>query len=278
MDLTPKRDEGISDEEKGEKKIAYWRDPMNPTEIYDKPGKSAMGMDLVPVYENELISGVQVKIDPVTQQNMGIRTALVEKGPLIHTIRTYGHITYDETRTAQVSPKFNGWLEKLYVNFTGQLIEKGQPLYEIYSPELLAAQEEYLIAYRRGGSKDLMASSRRRLSYFDVAESEILAIEKSGKVKKTLTIRSPFTGVVTHKNAVKGGYVKAGTTIYSIADLSPVYGWRHTFTNMSCRASLPDRTPYDISLICRENLLRQSKIHLPLSPAKDTGCGDPSGV
>jgi len=230
MNLTPKRDEGTSGEdEKGERKIAYWRAPMNPTEIYDKPGKSAMGMDLVPVYEDEIIGGVEIKIDPVTQQNMGIRTATVEKGPLVHTIRTYGHITYDETRTAQVSLKFNGWIEKLHVDFTGQLIEKDQPLFEVYSPQLLAAQEEYLIAYRTRRSKDMLASARRRLRYFDIAESEIRAVEKSGTVKKALTIRSPFTGVVTHKNAVEGGFVKAGTTVYRIADLSRVWVEAHIY-------------------------------------------------
>ena len=148
MKLIPKRDTNESAEEKGEKQIAYWRAPMNPTEIYDKPGKSAMGMDLVPVYEEELVGGVEIKIDPVTQQNMGVRTALAEKGPLVHTIRTYGHITYDETRMSEISPKFNGWIEKLYVDFTGQQVEKGQPLFSIYSPELLSAQEEYLSAYR----------------------------------------------------------------------------------------------------------------------------------
>jgi len=229
MDLTPKRDDGASDEASGERKVAYWRAPMNPQEIYDKPGKSAMGMDLVPVYEDEIMAGVDIKVDPVIQQNMGLRTTKVEKGPLVHTIRTYGHITYDETRTAQISPKFKGWFEKLYVDFTGQMVEKGQPLFEVYSPELLAAQEEYLIAYRRGGNRDLLASAGRRLRYFDVADSEIQAIASSGEVKKTLTIRSPFSGVVTHKNAVEGGFVKAGTNVYSISDLSRVWVEAHIY-------------------------------------------------
>lgn len=234
MDLTPKRDEPAPSDDSGERKIAYWRAPMNPQEIYDKPGKSAMGMDLVPVYEDEVIGGVEIKIDPVTVQNMGVRTAIVEKGPLVHTIRTYGHITYDETRTAQISPKFNGWFEKLYANFTGELVQKDQPLFEIYSPELMAAQEEYLLAFRNfrqsgARNREFMKSARRRLSYFDVAESEILAIEKANDVKKTIMIRSPFTGVVTHKNAVQGAFVKAGTRVYSIADLSKVWVEAHIY-------------------------------------------------
>jgi Cu(I)/Ag(I) efflux system membrane fusion protein/cobalt-zinc-cadmium efflux system membrane fusion protein len=235
MKLTPKRDAEASDAEKGERKIVYWRDPDNPMGIHDKPGKNPGGKELIPVYEDEFISGVEVKIDPVTEQNMGLRTAVVEKGPLLHTIRTYGHITYDETRTGQINLKFSGWLEKLHVDFTGQLVQKNQPLFEIYSPELLTAQEEYLLAYRnlrRIGderSKQMVASARRRLLYFDIAESEIREIETANSAKKTVTIRSPFSGVVTHKNAVEGGFVKDGTTIYTISDLSRVWVEAHIY-------------------------------------------------
>ncbi len=236
MKLTPKRDEGEAGQTaSGERRILYWRAPMNPAEIYDKPGKSAMGMDLVPVYEDEVVGGVEVKIDPVTQQNMGVRTATAETGPLVRTIRTYGHVTYDETRTAQVSPKVSGWIEELYVDFTGQMVRTGDPLFDIYSPELVSAQEEYLVAYRNlsrmegRDSRDLLASARRRLSYWDVPEDEIRALETSGQVRKTLTIRSPFSGVVTHKNAVEGVSVKEGTTVYQIADLSRVWVEAHIY-------------------------------------------------
>lgn len=237
MDLVPVYEDEQGDQPggKSERKIAYWRAPMNPTEIYDKPGKSAMGMDLVPVYEDELVGGVDVKVDPVTQQNMGIRTAIVEKGPLTHTLRVYGHVTYDETRATQISPKSSGWIEKIHIDFTGKFVEKGEPLFEIYSPELLTAQEEYMVAYRNlqstpgMGNQELLASARRRLQYFDVAESEIQGIETSGQIKKTVTIRSPFSGIVTLKNAEEGSYVKAGTTIYRIADLSRVWVEAHIY-------------------------------------------------
>ncbi|MCP4105245.1 MAG: efflux RND transporter periplasmic adaptor subunit [Desulfobacteraceae bacterium] len=208
---------------------------MHPWILSEEPGDCPIcGMKLTPKRdeggETGTVGGVEINIDPVTQQNMGIRTATAEKGPMIHTIRTYGHITYDETRTAEISPKYNGWFEKLYVDFTGQIVQKDQPLFEIYSPELLAAQEEYLIAYRAGkGGNDMLESARRRLSYFDVGEEEIRAIGASNTVKKTVTIRSPFTGVVTHKNAVKGGFVKAGTTIYKIADISRVWVEAHIY-------------------------------------------------
>ena len=241
MDLVPKtaNEADQNSSNTSEREIAYWRAPMNPQEIYDKPGKSAMGMDLVPVYEDELVGGVNISIDPVTQQNMGIRTTEVVEGTLSNTIRTYGHITYDETRTVQVSLKTSGWIEKIHVDFTGKRVEKGQPLFELYSPALVAAQEEYLSTYRsvkRNSSQtpssiknDLLASARRRLQYFDVADSEIKTIEQTGFANKTLTIRSPASGIVIDKNAEKGSYVKAGTTVYRIADLSRVWLEAHIF-------------------------------------------------
>ena len=222
-----------SDAKKGE--ILYWRSPMNPTEIYDKPGKSAMGMDLVPVYQDEMTDQEAVKINPVTQQNMGIRVAEVTKGPLVHTIRTYGHITPDETLTAQVNLKISGWIENLFVDFTGKYVKKGEPLFEIYAPDLVAAQEEYLVAFRTlgqsrsAGGKSMMDSSRSRLRYFDVPESEIQALEESGKVKKTVMIRSPLSGFVIQRNAEEGSYIKAGTEVFRIADLSRVWVDAHLY-------------------------------------------------
>jgi RND family efflux transporter MFP subunit len=218
----------------GQRRIAYWRAPMNPTEIYDKPGKSAMGMDLVPVYEDSPDKGAGVTVDPVTQQNMGIRTAAVENGPLVYTIRTYGHITYDETRTVDVSPKTSGWIEHIHVNFEGKPVRQGEPLYEIYSPELVTAQEEYLTTFRnlqRMGApgRGMLTSARQRLRYFDIADDEIDALEHLGRAQKTLTIRSPFSGIVIEKNVSEGSFVKAGSLIYRISDLSTVWVEAHIF-------------------------------------------------
>jgi multidrug efflux pump subunit AcrA (membrane-fusion protein) len=245
-----------SNSKKGE--ILYWRAPMNPTEIYDKPGKSAMGMDLVPVYEDDMTDPEAVKIDPVTQQNMGIRLAKVTKGPLIHTLRTYGHITPDETLTAQVNLKTSGWIEKLHVDFTGKYVKKGEPLFDMYSPELVAAQEEYLVAFRTvgqsrsAGRTSLLGSSRSRLRFFDVPESEIEALEKSGKVKKTVMIRSPLSGYVIRRNAEEGAYIKAGTMVFRIADLSRVWVDAHIYE-------------YELSTI---NKGQQAEMTLPYLPGK----------
>ena len=233
MELIPKRDtpgaKGSS-----EREIVYWKAPMDPMEIYNAPGKSKMGMDLVPVYKDEIIGGVDVSIDPVTVQNMGLRTQVAKNSPLVSTIRTYGHITPDETRTAEISPKVNGWIETLYVDYTGSQVQKGDPLLEIYSPELLSAQEEYLSLFRRLGNRggrenEMLESARLRLQYFDVGTEEIKALEASGKVKKTVLIRSPFTGVVTFKSAVQGSFVKSGTKLFTIADLSKIWVEAHIY-------------------------------------------------
>ncbi len=217
------------------RKIVYWKAPMDPTEIYEQPGQSKMGMDLVPVYEDELVEGVDIKIDPVVEQNMGLKTEKVRQTPVEHTIKTYGHITFDETRTGIVSQKYSGWIEKLYADYTGFFVEKGQPLYEVYSPSLLASQEEYLSAFKNyqrnktALNKELLVSAKIRLGYFDIADREIASIEKSGKVKRSLIVRSPFTGVVTHKNIVEGVFVKSGASLYTISNLSHVWVEAHIF-------------------------------------------------
>jgi Cu(I)/Ag(I) efflux system membrane fusion protein/cobalt-zinc-cadmium efflux system membrane fusion protein len=221
--------------EAGDREIAYWRAPMNPNEIYDHPGKSAMGMDLIPVYEDQLAGGVNISIDPVMEHNMGIRTAPVKEGPLVHTIRTYGHVTYDETRMARVNLRFSGWIETLYVDFTGMEVDTSDPMFDFYSPELITVQQDLLEAYRNHqrrpapNMRRVFESVKNRLQYYDIAESEIEEILQKGTVKQALTIRAPYSGVVTSKNALAGDYVKAGTTIYEIADLSVVWVEAHIY-------------------------------------------------
>lgn len=229
---------GMIDPETG-KKIKYWAAPMDPTYIRNQPGKSPMGMDLVPVYEEEgedKESASTIRIDPVTIQNMGVRLARVKRKQLVKYIRTFGNITYDERRIYTVNTKFNGWIEKLYVNFVGETVKKGQPLFDIYSPELVTAQEEYLLALQhnknlkessypgiREGAQRLLDASYTRLKYWDLSDKQIKKIENTGNVQKTLTIYSPARGVVINKNAFQGHYVKAGEHQYEIADLSKVW-------------------------------------------------------
>jgi len=229
---------GLIDPKTG-KKIKYWVAPMDPTYIRDEPGKSPMGMDLVPVYEEEdgeKEPSSTIRIDPVTVQNMGVRTALVQKKPLVKYIRTFGNIRTDETKLYEINSKFAGWIEKLYVQSEGEVVKEGQPLFDVYSPELLTAQEEYLLALQqyknlsssvypsiRDGAKRLLEASRTRLHYWDLTNEQIEIIERTGRPRKTLTVHSPASGVVVIQKATQGRYFKPGKRQYKIADLSTVW-------------------------------------------------------
>ncbi len=220
----------------GERKIAYWRAPMDPSFTADKPGKSPMGMDLVPVYEDELEATGTVRIDPITVQNIGVKTAPVERRLLSRKVRTVGRVDYDETRMTDVNTKVAGWVEKLFVDHTGQEVKRGQPLLEIYSPELVAAQEEYLTAleYMRRleqsaaeevvqGARDLLVASAQRLRYWDITDQQIAALEHKRQVERTMIVYSPQEGIVVHKAVFAGAYIQPGQHLYRIGDLSRVW-------------------------------------------------------
>lgn len=220
----------------GERKIKYWVAPMDPTYIRNEPGKSPMGMDLVPVYEDEASSGSTISIDPVTAQNMGVRTAPVERRHLHRKIRTVGTIEYEEPKVTSVNAKVEGWIEKLYVDRTGQLVKKGQPLLELYSPKLVSAQQEYLLALRNkdalkdsafteisDGGQSLLEAARQRLRYWDISDRQIRRLEKTGQVRKTLTLYAPYGGIVTMKMAMPGQFVKAGQELFVVGDISRVW-------------------------------------------------------
>lgn len=234
MDYVPVyADEGSSG---GERKIAYYRSPMNPTETSPVPKKDEMGMDYVPVYADQ-VSSNQIHIDPATEQNIGVTTEVAVKRKLSRNIRTTANINYDETKLYTISTKIMGYVEKLFVDYTGQLVRKGQPLLEVYSPDLVSTQEEYLQAlkYRKEifgsgsliskqGAEQLVESAKRRLLYWDISEKEIQALEKRGTPKKTMTIYSPANGIVTDKMVINGQNIMPGMALYKIADLSTVWG------------------------------------------------------
>lgn len=221
------------------KTIKYWVAPMDPTYIREEFGQSPMGMDLVPVYEEEggeKEPASTIRIDPVTMQNMGVRLGRVKRSKLVRTIRALGTVTYDETRYYAVNTKFDGWIEKLFVDFEGESVEKGQPLFEIYSPELVTAQEEYLLALEQqrilgksgyigvsDSSRRMLAAAKRRLEFWDLSNAQIANLQRTKKVHKNLTVFSPDQGVVVKKTALQGHAVKAGEHLYEIADLSRVW-------------------------------------------------------
>ncbi len=242
--LTPKKASDGMDylpvyaEEKnsGQRKIAYYQDPMHPWYTSDKPGKAPdCGMDLVPVYEDD--KNVQgIHIDPDTVQNMGVKTEAIARRELTKTIRTSGIVEFDETRLYNINTKFMGWVEKLHVDYTGKTVKKGEPLLDIYSPDLVSTQEEYLQALRyrnrmekseldeaRREADELVQSSRRRLEYWDITDSEIASLEKRGMPMRALTVYAPANGIVTDKMVIDGQQVMAGMTLYKIADLSIVW-------------------------------------------------------
>lgn len=235
MILTPLQSGGGSAPTSGPRRVKHWVSSMDPTYIRDAPGKDNMGMDLVPVYEDGGLPG-QITIDPVTIQNMGVRTAPVERRNISRTIRTVGVVAFDEPRQYSVNSKIEGWVEKLHVNATGQPVRKGQPLLEIYSPDLVAAQQEYLLALENSrrmaqnpypeiaaGAGRLLEAARNRLRYWDIDEQQIAALAETGQIRKTLTLFSPNGGVVTMKKVVEGMRVMAGEELLQIADLSRVW-------------------------------------------------------
>ena len=168
-------------------------------------------------------------------QRIGVTFATVTMAPMNREIRTVAQVTYDETRVKTVSPKIDGWVEGLFINYTGQPVGAGQPLLAVYSPMLVSAQEELLLASRltrslsgaseetRNNATDLEAAARRRLEYWDIPASEIDRIQRTGQVRRTLTLRSPFGGVVIEKNVLSGQRIMAGEALYKVADLSTVW-------------------------------------------------------
>lgn len=224
------------------KKIIY-RSTMNLGETSDRPGKDSMGMDMVPVEVEEERAGVP-RIDgyapigiPIRKQQLiGVRTEEVRQAGFVRTIRAVGRVTPDETRLHHVHTKIDGWIETLHVNATGERVRKGQPLLEIYSPELLATQEEYLLALRsrqaapgdllpglaRSGDQ-LVESARRRLLLYDLAPAQIEELERTGRASRTVTLYAPISGYVTRRGVTHGERIDSSATLLDIADLSRVW-------------------------------------------------------
>ena len=229
---------------------------MHPWIVEDAPGVCPIcGMDLVPVRVDGSEDGT-VRIDPVTMQNIGVRTAPVVVEPLQRTVRTTGRFAANEQRSTVVAPKIGGWVEKLHANFEGARVAKGSALLEIYSPELVSTQEEYLLAIRNaerlGGGNDaarLVDAARRRLSYWDITEEQIRRLEETGRPQKTLTLYAPASGTVVETNVVEGQQIAAGQTLMRLADLSSlwlmvdVYEQDLAWVNLGTPATI--ELPYD---------------------------------
>jgi len=214
--------------DKAEKAPAYWVAPMDANYRRDKPGKSPMGMDLVAVYENTgKIEGQDagagaVKISSNVINNLGVRTVQVSYKPLTSEINTLGYITHDEERLVDIHPRVEGWIEKLHVKSVGEQVKKGQALYDIYSPELVNAQEEFLLALERDNNR-LIKAAQNRLMALQLPTSAITELRKNKQVQQRITFFAPQNGVVESLNIREGFYVKPGSSLMSIVDLSEVW-------------------------------------------------------
>ncbi|MGL1957080.1 MAG: efflux RND transporter periplasmic adaptor subunit [Colwellia sp.] len=209
-----------------EKQPLYWVAPMDANYKRDKPGKSPMGMDLIPVYENGG-SGVgegpgTIRISPNVINNLGVRTVFVENKPLHNQINTVGYVAYDEDLLVHIHPRVDGWIEKLYVKTVGSVVKKDQPLYDLYSPQLVNAQEELLLALARN-NKRLIHAAENRLVALQLPLSAIKQLKKSRKVQQSITFYAPQNGVVENLKIREGFFVKPGATLMSIGDLSQVW-------------------------------------------------------
>ena len=251
--------------------VQLWTCGMHPNVISEEPGQCPIcGMNLTPVKQSAADAGgesemdhaaehgemsatgseesvpasrdASIVIDPVTIQNIGVQTAPVRERPLTRSIRTVGHLDYNEELFSRINVKYPGWIEKLYVNETGQQVRAGEPLLDIYSPELVAAQEEYLLAFQNlknlegsafetiaKGAESLLDASRRRLLYWDVTEAQIRELEARGEITRTLTIYAPSNGIVVERMAELGMRVTPGMDMYRMADLSTIWAFAHVY-------------------------------------------------
>lgn len=221
-----------------QRKIKYWRAPMNPNYISDKPGKSPMGMDLIPVYEDEQRQETGIRVDPSFMQNFAVRTVKAQMGSIPVDIRTIGILDYNEKNLALINTKFEGWIEKAYVNYIGEPVQKGQVLFEIYSPQLVTTQQEYLSAIqyvdKLAGRADpaaverarsLLNATAERLHYWDITDDQIAQLRRTGKITRTLKVVSPVSGVVAAKmsDSLEGMRLAPGMSVFKIADLSTIW-------------------------------------------------------
>jgi Cu(I)/Ag(I) efflux system membrane fusion protein len=220
---------------KGKGKLLYYRNPMGLPDTSPIPKKDSMGMDYIPVYEGEE-AGAEgaVKINPSKVQQLGVQIVPVERRELTRTIRAVGTVQADERRLFVVNTKFEGWIEKLYVNATGQPVRRGEPLMELYAPELVVAEREYVLALQsqrsmanagaepRGAAGQLAQASLQRLKNWDISNEQLTRLQR-GTVTRTLTLRAPADGVVLEKMAVEGMRFMPGEPLYRIADLSSVW-------------------------------------------------------
>jgi Cu(I)/Ag(I) efflux system membrane fusion protein len=224
------KDELSNESAAGERKLLYYRHPMGLPDTSPVPKKDEMGMDYIPVYTGETGSG-SVTLAPDKVQKLGVTVTPATMRPLERSVRAVGMIAPDESKLFSIAPRFEAWIERLIVKETGRVVRRGEPLFEAYSPELVSAQREYLIAVQSAQYgdaddtilRDLTAGALQRLQNWQIAPAELAQLAKTGKVQRALLFRSPGDGVVLEKMAVEGMRFMPGEMLYKLADLRTVW-------------------------------------------------------
>lgn len=215
-----------AEESGSEEEPLYWVAPMDPSYRKDEPGKSPMGMDLVPVYPGEEPPGEAepgtVHISPAVVNNLGVKTRPAERGTLHKQVETVGYVQYDENKINHIHTRVEGWIERLHVRASGDPVTRGQPLFEIYSQPLVAAQQEFLAALRRGEGQ-LLAASRERLAALGMNSAQIERLEESGEVRRLMPVTAAADGFVADLKVREGMFVKPATEVMSIAALDTIW-------------------------------------------------------
>lgn len=243
-------DQGSSGEQaSAEREILYWVAPMDKNYRRDKPGKSPMGMDLVPVYADDVEDDESVvSIKPHVVQNLGVRTEVAEYGKLRRQIDTVGYIEYDEDAMSHVHTRAEGWVEKLGVKATGDSVSKGQVLFELYSPTLVNAQREFLNALK-GSNRQLLAASRERLNALGMTPDEVAELERSGEVNQRIRNIAEMDGVVTQLGVREGTYVTPATHVLSFAKLSQVWIIAEVFERQTSWIELNQEVSFELDYL-----------------------------
>ncbi len=239
MNLVPVRNGASSPPVSGGRTILFYRNPMNPEVTSPVPAQDNMGMDYLPVYADEADQAgdpAAVAIDPAVVRSMGVVTEKVTRGDLSRTIRTIGYLDYDQEKMVSITSKYEGFVEKVYVNYLGQEVRRGDPLFEIYSPDLVQTEQEFLSSLKfarrmqdapddaRRGAEALVEAARARLAYWDVTPEQVARLEETGQVFRTLPVVSPMNGLVMKRlRGLDGMAIRPGLEVLHIADLSTVW-------------------------------------------------------
>jgi len=237
-----------------EKEILYWVAPMDPNYRRDKPGKSPMGMDLEPVYSdgddgiNPGETGTVVKISPAVENNLGVRTENVESGKLWRKINTVGYVGLDESKLTHIHLRVDGWIEKLAVKIEGDRVKKGQRLFDLYSPKLVNAMEEYVQALRSNNQR-LSSASRAKLTSLGISKKQINEVKKTRKVTQTISVYASQDGIVTMLMVREGMYVKPANRVMTLTDLSSVWVLAEVFESQSAWVELGQSADVELSFI-----------------------------